>query len=311
VSVPCAGARQRLEALAGRVAVPLRRMMPLLRALGFVASVAIVVAIAVTAARDLPDRDLRWSLLGLAALATTVWWVLLAGGWAVLAGGRWSREGVGQWCRTQALRYLPGGIWAPVSRVAVAGGTALDRLSTVAAENLIALCAALTVGGVALAATSRWAWLPLALAVAVPFVLTRVVASRTRVDLGRTSRATAGYLVAFAAYVLAAVLVQAAVSGWHDVALVAGAAAVAWAAGLVVVIAPSGLGARELTYVALLEGTVARGDASAGALTHRLVTIAVELVVLVAVGRPAQPPAATASVPAAEVADPAPIRRRH
>jgi uncharacterized membrane protein YbhN (UPF0104 family) len=129
---------------------------------------------------------------------------------------------------------------------------------------------------------------PLVLAAAAPLVLTRLVASRTRVDLDRARRATAGYLAAFAAYVTAAVLVQAAVSGWHDVALVAGAAAVAWAAGLVVIIAPSGLGARELAYVALLEGALPRAEASAGAVTLRLVTVAVELVVLVAVGRPSR-----------------------
>ena len=282
-----------------RARAAVRRAMPVLRALGFVASVAIVVVIAVTAARDLPDRDLRWGLLAPACVATAVWWILLAGGWAILAGGRWSRAGVSQWFRTQALRYLPGGIWAPVSRVAVAGGTALDRVSTVAAENLIALCSALTIGGVALAVAGRWGWVALVLAVAVPFVLARVVASRTRVDVGRTGRATAGYLAAFAAYVTAAVFVQAAVSGWHDVALVAGAAAVAWAAGLVVIIAPSGLGARELAYVALLEGAFPRGDASAGAVTLRLVTIAVELVVLVVVGRPSRAEAPPAPVPAA------------
>ena len=88
------------------------------------------------------------------------------------------------------------------------------------------------------------------LAVVTPVVLSRFVASRTRVAPDRVLRATGGYVVAFAAYVLAAVLVQAAVSGWEDTALVAGAAGIAWAAGLVVVIAPGGLGARELAYVA-------------------------------------------------------------
>jgi hypothetical protein len=264
----------------------LRPALPVLRALGFAASLAIVVVIGVTAVRDLPDRHVRWGLLVPALLAVGAWWVLLAGGWAVLAGGRWSRAGVGQWCRTQALRYLPGGIWAPVSRVAVVGGSALDRISTVAAENLIALGAALTVGGVAFAAAGRWVWAPLALTAVGPLLLTHLVKTRTRVDPDRVNRATGGYLAAFTAYVVAAVLAQAAVSGWHDSLVVAGAAAVAWAAGLVVVIAPSGLGARELAYVALLGSAFPHGDGSAGAVVLRLVTIVAELLVLVAVGRP-------------------------
>lgn len=264
----------------------LRRAVPVARALGFLLSLGLVGYIAVRAGRDLPDRELEWWLLLPALLATVVWWVLLAGGWAVLAGGRWNRGHVGQWCRTQALRYLPGGIWAPVSRVAVVGGTALDRVSTVAAENIIALCAALAVGGAALAADGRWVWAPLVLAVVTPVVLSRFVASRTRVAPDRVLRATGGYVVAFAAYVLAAVLVQAAVSGWEDTALVAGAAGIAWAAGLVVVIAPGGLGARELAYVGLVGGALASGDAAAGAVTLRLVTIAAELAVLLVVGRP-------------------------
>jgi uncharacterized membrane protein YbhN (UPF0104 family) len=67
---------------------------------------------------------------------------------------------------------------------------------------------------------------------------------------------------------------------------VAGAAAIAWSAGLVVVIAPGGIGVRELVYVALLAGVLPRADAAAAAVTMRLVTIAAEAAVLVIAGRP-------------------------
>src|SRR5436309_700164 len=80
---------------------------------------------------------------------------------------------------------------------------------------------------------------------AVPVVASRFTASRSRIAPQRTSRATLNYLIAFAGYMAAAVLVQGAISGWHDLATVAGAACLSWAAGLVVVIAPSGVGARE------------------------------------------------------------------
>jgi hypothetical protein len=253
---------------------------------GTVVSLAIVVVIAVQAFRDLPDRDLRWGLLLPAAVAAAVWWVLLAGGWSVLAAGRWTWADVGRWCRTQPLRYLPGGIWAPVSRVAVTEGTALDRVSTVVAENLIALCAAATLGGALLALSGEAVWGLLLLSAAVPLAAGRLVASRTRVAPDRVLAAQGTYLTAFAGYVAAALLVQAAVSSLDDPLRVAGAAAVAWAAGLVVVFAPSGIGARELVYVGLAGGALPDGDASAGAVLLRLVTVVVELATLLVVAWP-------------------------
>jgi uncharacterized membrane protein YbhN (UPF0104 family) len=76
------------------------------------------------------------------------------------------------------------------------------------------------------------------------------------------------------------------VSGRTEVFEVAGAAAIAWAAGLVVVIAPSGLGVREVVYVALLAGTFSNTEATTAAVTMRLVTVVAELAVLVFLGRP-------------------------
>jgi uncharacterized membrane protein YbhN (UPF0104 family) len=93
------------------------------------------------------------------------------------------------------------------------------------------------------------------------------------------------YAAGFLAYAAAAVLAQTAVSGWEDPLAVAGAAAVAWGAGLVVVIAPGGLGVRELVYVALLAGTVPSAEAGVAAVTLRLVTVAAELAVLLVAGR--------------------------
>jgi hypothetical protein len=264
----------------------LRRAWPAVKALGTLASLAIVVVIAVKAFRDLPDRHVRWGLMAPAVACTALWWVLLAGGWSVLARGQWTLADVARWFRTQALRYLPGGIWAPVSRVAVTSGSALDRVSTVVAENLIALCAASAIGGGALALSGRPAWGLLVLALAVPFAGAQLVRSRTRVEHARVRAATVTYLTAFGAYVAAALLVQAALSHLDDPLQIAGAAALAWAAGLVVVFAPSGIGARELAYVALAGGALPHGDASAGAVLLRLVTVVAELAALLVVAWP-------------------------
>jgi hypothetical protein len=262
--------------------------LPWLRRAGFLAAIAVVAVVAVDAIRNADFSAMTWWLLVVAVLAATPWWLALGLGWAVLAGGRANVHDVGQWCRTQTLRYLPGGIWAPVSRVAVIRGSALDRITTVLAENVIALCAALAVGGAALALSGRPIWIPLALVCAAPAVLARLLRGRgqARVDVGRASSATATYLLAFAAYALAAVLVQAAVSGWHDPFAVAGSAAIAWAAGLVVVVAPSGVGVREGVYAALVRGAFAAGEPATAAIALRLVTIVAELGVLLAVGMP-------------------------
>jgi glycosyl transferase family 2 len=275
-------------------------VVPVLRVAGFVVAVGIVIAMAVGAARDVDTSKLTWWPLAPAAVAGLVWWLLLARAWALLVQGRATGRDVATWCRTQALRYLPGGIWAPASRVVVVQGTPLDRITTVAAENIIALCAALTVGGVALAVGDA-RWLALVLAVAAPVLGSALTARRTRISPARTMHVTVNDLVAFVAYAACASLVQAAVSGWHDALTIAGAAAVAWGAGLVVVLAPGGVGVREVTYVALAAGTLPKSELTAAAVTMRLLTIVVEAGVLLVAGRPG----ATGDAPRSEDETPA------
>ncbi len=270
----------------GRLRAAVQRALPVLRVVGFVASVAIVVAMVVIAVREVPARDLEPWLLAPAVLTAAAWDAMLACGWAILVSGRVTRHDVSVWCRTQVLRYLPGGIWAPVSRVAAVGGGAADRLVTVAAENVTALCAALAVGGAALAAAGELVFLPLVLVAAVPRLAARLTGTRTRVGARRTVQTTALYAVAFVVYALCAVFVQRAVGPGGEALEIAGAAALAWGAGLVVIIAPGGVGVRELAYVALLSDSLARADLAAAAVTMRAVTVVAELAVLVVAGRP-------------------------
>ena len=269
----------------------MRRFVPALRVLGYAGSLAIVVAVAVQAGDDLDPAELELWPLALALIFVAVWWLLLATGWALLVAGSIGRTDIGSWCRTQALRYLPGGLWAPASRVVIVRGGLLDKLATVAAENVIALCAALSLGGLALTAAGDPAWLALGLAVVLPAAASRYLASRTRVAPERVIPATALYVAAFTAYALAALLVQGAVSGFDDSLAVAGAALVAWGAGLVVVIAPGGVGVREAAYVGLLAGTIGDGDAAAAALTLRVITVFAEVGVLLVAARPVAGPA--------------------
>jgi hypothetical protein len=263
---------------------------PYLRVAFFFISVAIVVYMGVQAAQDVHPSDLAWWPLALALVGAATWWLGLGRGWSLLLGGRTTWSDVGVWCRTQALRFLPGGIWAPASRVFVVHGTPLDRVSTVAGENVFALAAAVSVGGVALAVSGRWLWVGTAVALVLPFAAAWFLRGKVRITPARGVRATINYVLAFAAYGAAAVLVQLAVSGSVEPAAVAGAASIAWAAGLVVVIAPSGVGVRELVYVDLLAGTAPHAELAAAAVTMRLVMIVAECAILLVVGRPGTQP---------------------
>jgi glycosyltransferase 2 family protein len=283
------GRGDRLRRLARRAEA--RARDPRVRAAGFVVSLALVAYVAVRAAHSVHPRELAWWPLALGFVVTGAWWVLLARGWALLVSGRTTHRDVSVWCRTQALRYLPGGIWGPASRVTVAPGRLLGRVSVVAAENVISLCAALAIGGVALAASGQPWWIPLALALALPALAVRVLPERAALDPVRVRAATWNYLLAFGLYVGSAVFVQAAVSGFHHELLVAGAAGVSWGVGLVVVAAPGGIGVRELVYVGLASHAFASGQLAAGAVTMRLEAIVAELLVLIVAGRPRLRPA--------------------
>jgi hypothetical protein len=279
------GWRARLD----RARAPLERWMPAIRVVRFVLAVALVVAMGALAVTDMPSQRLEWALLAPALGAAAGWWLMLARGWAILVAGRVTPHDVGTWCRTQVLRYVPGGIWAPTSRVTVVDGSVADRVATVAAENVVALCAALSIGGLAMALGGRPAWAPLVLAAAAPALLRRATRGRTRLDGPRVTAALANGVVGFVLYAACAVLVQAAISGWHDELVVAGAAGISWAAGLVVVFAPGGVGVRELAYVGLLASGFGHDDLVGAAVAMRVVTIAAELIVLVAAGRPGRP----------------------
>jgi glycosyltransferase 2 family protein len=262
------------------------RAWPAVRAVGAVVSFLVVAVVAVAAVRNLRDARLDLAWLVPAAAATLVWWLGLARAWSVLAAGAASGAEMATWFRTQALRYLPGGVWAPLSRIAVAGGRPVDRVSTVTAENVISLGVALAVGGVALAVARSAAWILLVLVPVLPVAATRLTHRHTRLSRERVLGATATNLAAFLAYAGAAVLAQAAVSGSDvEVLAIAGAAAVAWAAGLVVVLSPGGIGVREVTYLALATGSVPRPEAVTGSVALRAVTVLVELAVLAVVAR--------------------------
>jgi len=229
-----------------------------------------------------------WALV-LAYAAALVWWVALAFGWSVLITERIHRLPIEQWCKTQVTRYLPGGIWAPLTRATTVQGRVRDKAAAVAAENVIVLAAALGVGAL-WATVHNPIYLPLAIVVVVPTLCGRWLERRTRVTHAGVVRATGTYSFGYIAFGIAGILSQLAVSGIRNPTYplyVAGATCVAWAVGLVVVFAPGGVGVREVVYIWMLRNLYPHAELQAAAITSRLVTVLAELTVLAVVSVPA------------------------
>jgi glycosyltransferase 2 family protein len=228
-----------------------------------------------------------WPLV-LAYGAALVWWLALAFGWSTLITERIHLDPVKAWCKTQVTRYLPGGIWAPLTRATTVQGRVRDKAAAVAAENVIVLSAAVGVGAL-WATVHNPAWLPLAFVILLPVLCGRWLERRTRVTHTGVVRTTGIYAVGYVAYGLTGIFTQVAVSGIRHPTYplyVAGAACLAWAAGLVVVFAPGGVGVREVVYVWALRDLYPRADLQAAAISARLVTVLAELTVLALVSLP-------------------------
>lgn len=272
-----------LHTLAARWRERAPRLVGVARSLFYPCALALVAYMGYHAASEADLASLRPVPLVLAFLTALVWWLGLALGWSFLAGESSHREAMAAWCQTQVARYVPGGIWAVVTRAATVRGRLRDKAAAVTAENVTVLLVSVAVG-------SAWAtardprWLPLTLVVAAPVLASRWLERRTRLTRHRVRRTSLTYAVAYGSYGMMSILVQVAVSGTRggaaDLLYVAGAACLAWAVGLVVVIAPGGVGVREVVYVWLLSGLYPTHQLEAAAVVSRVVTVLAELLVL-------------------------------
>jgi glycosyltransferase 2 family protein len=195
----------------------------------------------------------------------------------------------------QLGKYVPGSVFAVAAQMELgrSHGAPRSRTGTAAVVFLGVLVATgLLVAAVVLPLTSpaalrSYAWvlllLPVGAVALLPPVLTRLVALLLRVTRrdplerplsGRGVGAAVGWALAmWAAYGLHAWLLvrpQGSDSGGGLVLLDAGAYALAWTAGLLVVVAPAGAGVRELALVAALAPVLDRGAGLAVAVLSRV-----------------------------------------
>ena len=225
--------------------------------------------------------DLRFSLAPavLAMIGFALSWLGLSLAWTVLSTGRLDRPQSARWLRSQLLRYIPGAVWAPMSRFVDMEGDRASRAKLLVIEVLAILTTTSLLAGIAAGLAIDRGWFVLGaggFAGTIVVAITSIRSGRSVAQvcawLGLTSTAVGSYVVA---------------SGWSQHAVgpglpfwtAASAGLLGWLAGYVVIVAPGGLGAKEWVYVALLP-TSASSSAAAGVLAARVLFVAGELTVV-------------------------------
>jgi glycosyltransferase 2 family protein len=249
--------------------------------------------------------DVRWLL---AALVVTVLNLGLVGmAWRALLSDLGSRLSLPVTARVffvgQVGKYLPGSLWPMVVQAELARDHGVPRRRTAAATMVLLLLSAASGLVVVLAALPfvpsvaengyRWTLLLLVPMVALLHprllgpLLDRLIGAIGGEPLER--RPTAGGTALAFAWAVASWLVAGlqvwllsvslgAEKGWHTLALAIAGYALAWAVGLVVVIAPAGAGAREVALAAVLAPMLDGGAVVVVVLLSRVLFTVADLV---------------------------------
>jgi uncharacterized membrane protein YbhN (UPF0104 family) len=202
---------------------------------------------------------------------------------------------------SQLGKYVPGAVWAPAAQVEMGRGHDVPRARSASAavmSMLIALATGLLTAAVALplssggAAREYW-W---ALALAPPaliclyppltgYLLDRALRLAKRPPLERRigaagmARAVGWSLLGWVFYGVHAWLLVSGVTGRgvSVLPIAAGAFALAWSVGFILIPFPGGVGPRELAFVAALAPIMPRGSAIVVAVVSRLVVTVADL----------------------------------
>jgi uncharacterized membrane protein YbhN (UPF0104 family) len=225
-------------------------------------------------------------LLGLTA--TGLLWLRLM---AALGADLPLRDGLGMFFVGQLGKYIPGSIWSIGAQAQMAGRQAVPARATVAAGLLFLgyhVATAVAVGMLTLllgGLDSPWpVWVSVLALVTVLFGLLPPVVRRLGLRLGGREPAIGAsdtiavlslMAVAWTSYAAALVLLSPD-QPWRHLVPLAGAFALAYAVGVVIVLAPAGVGPREALFVVLLTPLLGVGPATALALLARVVHTAAD-----------------------------------
>lgn len=274
----------------------------------------VVVAVALAVAALVEEWDAVSAAMG--RLAPWVWLAsvplvltgLLASmqSWRVLLADMGSQLPLGAAARVyfvgQLGKYMPGSVWPLVAQMEMARDHGVPRARSAVAfavNVLVAICVALLLACAALplvpgSALGRLRWAavlaPVFLAVLHPAILNRLVrvalrlirrpATEATITGSGALRSAAWVVVAFASFG-AQIWVVASSFGAADplraLVLSVGGYALAWSVGFLFVIAPAGVGVRDVALVAALSPVLDRGEAIVAALVSRVLFTAGDL----------------------------------
>lgn len=241
--------------------------------------------------------------LSLAAAMAGAWCMMLA--WRAILTDLGSPLSLGASARAcfvaQLGKYVPGAVWAFAAQVELGHDAGVPRrrgVAAVAVSLAVAVAAGLGVSALTLPLTSpqvtRHFWWVLAavpviaLALCPPVLgrlIDRVLTLTARQSLergpswGGLARAAGWTVLGWLAFGTQVWLLLAGMTGRGAAVLLlaTGGYALAYAAGLLLVVFPNGIGAREIILIAVLSPVVPHGTALAIALAARLVTTASDL----------------------------------
>ena len=241
---------------------------------------------------------MHWYSVAGAALAALAGWLCMLMVWSEVIADLGSPLPVSAAVRimsvVQLAKYLPGAVWAFAAQVELGSDYRVPRRRSAAAALIsVALTfgLALAIAAVVLPFTSAAAasqyWWALAIAPVIAFCLSPPVLGRLldralilarrrplerRPSVRGISRALGWAALGWLLWGLQVWLLIRDLTGLETRALpvAIGGYALAWAAGTVIVLAPGGLGARELALIAVLAPVMPRGEALAVALVSRV-----------------------------------------
>lgn len=199
----------------------------------------------------------------------------------------------------QLGKYLPGAVWAFAAQVELSADQQVPRrrgMASIVVSLAVVVGAGLAVAAMALpfaaASLSRYSWILLAVPVIAislyPPVLGRLIDGALAIvrqpplertpTLGGLARALAWTLLGWVLLGVQVWLVLADMAGHRGYLLAAiGGYALAFSAGLLLIVFPSGIGAREVILIAALAPVLPHGRAVAVALVIRVVTTVSDL----------------------------------
>ena len=229
-----------------------------------------------------------------ATLATLGWMFVAMLAWRAILADLGSplrlRDAVVVYFAGQLGKYLPGSLWTVVAQMELGKRHEIPRRRSAVAA-LLGMLLGVVSGGIVAAGTLpfaaggdlktyRWAFLvpALGLALLVPSVFARVSAfglrllRRPPLERGLSARGLATVmtwaLLQWGVWAIAAAVL----ADGATYALCLGAYAIAWSAGLLVIVAPAGAGVREGAFVLLVGASIGNGPALGVALMLRLLS---------------------------------------